>query len=147
MNTAAPEAQPTLVLDFGDGEAGTFKAHRQANNLTLIENIDNVFSDSPFESIKAVTVLIQDQVLDEDLDSLREFLHQHGRDENYATVLYEALSACWSGETNLPFEPSSDSSDAISTPETEPSSTEDSSSPATPAPLVRTFVEEQGFED
>ena len=54
MNTAAPETQPTLVLDFGDGEAGTFKAHRQANNLTLIENIDNVFSDSPFESIKAV---------------------------------------------------------------------------------------------
>lgn len=144
MSETTQETQPTLVLNFGDGEAGVFKAHRQANNLTLIENIDNVFSDSAYESIKAVTVLIQDQVLDEDLPQLREFLHQHGRDENYARVLYDALDACWSGETQLPFEPSSDSSDAISTPATEPSSTDDSSSPAT---LVRTFMEEPTFED
>jgi hypothetical protein len=142
MNDATQEVQPTLVLDFGDGEAGTFKAHRQANNLTLIENADNVFSDSPYESIKAVTVLVQDQVLDEELPQLREYLHQHGRDENYATVLYEALEKCWSGETGLPLEPSSDSSDDTETPEPEPSSTEDSSSPATPAPEERDWYAE-----
>lgn len=125
------DVQPTLVLTFGD-EVGTFKAHRYGNQFLIAEHLDNVYGDSAYDAVKSVTVLVQDQVLDEELDDLRGFLAAHGRSEDYVIVLREALGDCWSGETSLPKPQLSDSSGTISSQDTEQPSTDDSPSQDTP---------------
>ena len=130
------EQQATLVIDFGDGVVGTFKANRYANQFLLIRHADDLDGDSGYNRLKAATVLALDQVLEEEHERLERFLYENGRNENYVTALLDGLGACWSGETGLPLEPSSDSSGDTSTPETDSSSTDGSLSVGTPAPAA-----------
>jgi hypothetical protein len=107
--------QPTVVLDFGDGQPATFKAERYANQFLLVRHLDQAYgSDGDYYAIVAVTNLVRDQVLDEERDRLDEFLLAHGRSDDYVPVIRDALGECWKGETNLPLGSSQDSSETTS---------------------------------
>ena len=122
--------QPSLVVDFGD-ERGEFKAHDRANQAVLVKYVDDLFAGG-YAAVKAAVELSRDMVLPEDIDEFDEFLLRNGRAEDFTQKLYDALDACWKGETHLPLESSSPSSDTSSPTSGDPSSKEDSSSPATP---------------
>jgi hypothetical protein len=127
MTEATESSTPALQITFGDDTA-TFKAHPDANQFLIMRHIDDLALPG-FASLKAVTVLVLDQVLDEERPALEEFLLKHGREDDYSQILYDSLQACWSGETVYPFGSSSDSAEATSeTDEPEPLSTPDSSS-------------------
>ena len=130
--TEMEDVQPTIVLDFGDDASGTFKAERYANQFLLVRHLDQAYgSEGDYWAIVAVTNLVRDQVLPEEVARLDEFLLAHGRRDDYVTVIRDALGECWKGETNLPLEQSQDSSATTSPTDGETSSTGDSSSPAT----------------
>lgn len=133
------EATPLLVLDFGDGVKGEFKAHRYANQFLLVRHSDDLFRGG-YKAIEAATILTLDQVLPEEKERLEQFLFENGRSDNYVDAISDGLQACWSGETNLPLEPSSDSSETSSPTDGDPSSKDDSSSPDTPAPPPEELV-------
>lgn len=136
----AEETQPTIVIDFGDGAVGEFRAHRYANQFLLVRHVDQIFG-SGYGAIQAVTVLILDQVLPEERARLEEFLLANGRRDDYSQRLYDALDSCWRGETHLPLGPSSDSSATSSSLETEQQSRDDLSSPATSGEPARRNLE------
>lgn len=135
------DVQPTVVLDFGDGQPAEFKAERYANQFLLVRHLDQAYgSEGDYYAIVAVTNLVRDQVLDEERDRLDEFLLAHGRSDDYVPVIRDALGDCWRGETNLPLEPSQDSSETTSPTDGDTSSTGDSSSEDTrelPASMYR----------
>jgi len=123
------DVQPTVVLDFGDGVSGTFKAERYANQFLLVRHLDQAYgSEGDYYAIVAVTNLVRDQVLDEERDRLDNLLLAAGRHEDYITVIRDALGECWKGETNLPLEQPQDSSATTSPTDGAESSTGDSSS-------------------
>lgn len=136
----AEETQPTLVIDFGDGVSGEFRAHRYANQFLLVRHVDQIF-DSGYQAVQAVTVLVLDQVLPEERARLEDFLLENGRRDDYSQRLYDALDGCWKGETSLPLEPSSVSSGTSLSPETGQPSRDDSSSPATSGEPARRNLE------
>lgn len=96
---------PHIMLDL-DGDRAIFPAYPDANQFLLTKHI-NSLSVPGFPSINAVTVLLTDQVLPEERDRLEAYLLKHGRIENYAQLLYDALSDCWEGKTMLPLAPPS----------------------------------------
>ena len=121
---------PLLVVDFGDGQRGEFKAHRYANQFLLVRHIDQLFAGG-YEGLVAATNLALDQVLPEEKGRLEQFLFEHGRSEDYITAIHDGLQGCWTGETNLPLGSSPDSSETSSPTDGDQSSRDDSSSPAT----------------
>ena len=131
MADNSTEPTPLLVLDFGDGKRGEFKAHRFANQFLMVKHIDNMFSGG-YDGLVAATTLAMDQVLPEEKEALEQFLYENGRSDQYIIAVQNGLNGVWSGETNLPLESSQDSSETTSPQDGDQSSTEDSSSPATP---------------
>lgn len=133
MTDNAIEATPQVVLSL-DGDTEGFKAHPDANQFLLARHLDQL-GEAGMPSLKAVIVLVRDQVLDEERARLDDYLLRHGRADDFAQKLYDAIEACWDGRTNLPLEQPSNSSEA--TPETDVpgrSSTASSSSPVMPEP-------------
>lgn len=125
------ETVPLLVLDFGDGKRGEFKAHRYANQFLMVKHIDNMFAGG-YDGLVAATTLAMDQVLPEEKEKLEQFLFENGRSDQYIIAIQNGLNGVLSGETNLPLESSQDSSETTSPQDGDQSSTDDSSSPATP---------------
>src|SRR5690349_5017485 len=107
--------RPVLVVDFGD-EVGTFSAYERANQALLVQYADDVFGDG-FAALKAVIALATDMVVEDERDDFGEFLLRNGRFDGFAQRLYDGLDKCWKGETTLPLEPSSDSSETSSAPD------------------------------
>ena len=120
------EVQAALVLDFGDGATETFKAHRYANQFLLVKHVDDLFGDG-YEALKAASILVMDQVEEDEHARLERFLYEHGREDTYLQAIRDGLGKVWSGETSLPLDRPSDSSETTSAPDGEPSSTGDSS--------------------
>ena len=129
------EAQSALVLDFGDGVVETFKAKRYANSFLLARHAEDL-GGGGYQAIVAATTLALDQVEDDEHVRLERFLFENGRNENYLEAISEGLGNVWSGETKLPFDQPSTSSETISPQDGDTSSTEDSSSPATAGPAA-----------
>lgn len=120
------EVQAALVLDFGDGATETFKAHRYANQFLLVKHVDDLFGDG-YEALRAASILVMDQVEEDEHARLERFLFEHGREDTYLNAIRDGLGKVWSGETSLPLEPSPDSSATTSPLGGEPSSTGGSS--------------------
>lgn len=133
MTDTSDVTGPAFVLDFGEGRRGEFKAHAKGNAFLLVRYMDDLFSDQAFTAAKAAIALAVDQVLPEEQERLQQFLMDNGRAENLADAIYDALNATWSGETSFPLAPSSGSSEPTSPIDGGTSSTDGSSSPATPA--------------
>lgn len=125
--TTPDKIAPALIVDFGD-EVGTFPAHETANQAVLVEYAEDIYAGG-YASVKATIKLAQDMVLDDSQEEFAEFLRRNGRAEDFTQKLYDALEKCWSGETHLPLESSSPSSDTSSPTSGDPSSKDDSSSP------------------
>lgn len=113
--TDTNETQPALVLDFGDGAAESFKAHRYANQFLLVRHVEELFGDG-YDALKAASILVLDQVLDEDKARAERFLFEHGRSDTYLEAIREGLGKVWQGETTLPLDRPSDSSETTSPP-------------------------------
>lgn len=136
------EQTSLLVLDFGDGEREEFKAHRFANQFLLVRHIDKLF-EGGYEGLVAATSLAIDQVLPEEKERLEQFLFAHGRSDSYIKAIHDGLSACWSGETKLPLDQPSTSSETTSPSGGGTSSMGGSSSPVTlePVALIPDFAD------
>jgi hypothetical protein len=109
----APELAPHLVLEL-DGDRQEFRAHGQANQFLLVRHIDDIGKGGYFY-VRAVTILALGQVLTDERPRLEGYLAEHGTSADYTDGLFDALSACWSGETMLPLVPSSNSSEPTET--------------------------------
>lgn len=108
---------PHLVVEF-DGDRGLFPAHPGSNAMLALEYADDLAADG-YVQLKAIVVLATDQVLPEHRERFRDFLTVYGRHEDFMQTVYDALSACWKGETNLPLALSSNSSATFESPGTE----------------------------
>lgn len=102
---------PHLVLEL-EGEHAVFEAKgRQANQLLLVKYMDALGTPG-FPATDAVVKLALGQV--KDRARLEDYLERHGFAVDFDQALYDALAACWRGETMLPLVRSSGSAGATS---------------------------------
>jgi hypothetical protein len=136
QDTSTPETAPYLIIDVG-GEREKFLAYDRINDWALAEMQEAAESNNLIKQAVASRNLALAHIQPEEHARFDAYMRRHGLDAEVGDKLNDALFALWNGETNLPKEPSSDSSTSTGSTDsssTEPSSVEDTEKAAkTPA--------------
>jgi len=103
MTEQDQELAPFLVITV-NGETGSFRAFRKANQWALMQSAAADKSGKYSEAMAANYQVAMTSVMPADRDAFNRFMIENGYADNLEELIFEALGRLWAGETLLPLE-------------------------------------------